>query len=81
LPVNLQEALISALSHDVKEPLRTSTSYTQLLASKLEDKEQIEYAEIISKELKRLDNLLQNIRQVFTPSAMQVRKQSVSLRR
>jgi two-component sensor histidine kinase len=80
LPVNLQEALISALSHDVKEPLRTSTSYTQLLASKLEDKEQIEYAEIISKELKRLDNLLQNIRQVFTPSAMQVRKQSVSLR-
>lgn len=80
LPINLQEALISALSHDVKEPLRTSTSYTQLLASKLVDKEQIEYADIIGKELKRLDNLLQNIRQVFTPSAMQIRKQSVLLR-
>jgi signal transduction histidine kinase len=76
----LQNALVHSLSHDFREPIRTCTSYIQLLKAKTDDKEQLEFIDIISKEVKRLDHLILNLKQVFTPSSINPIKEKIASR-
>ncbi len=54
--------LITNVSHDIKTPLTSIISYTELLSQKdIEDAEALEYLEIISGQSKRLKTLLEDL--------------------
>lgn len=70
---------INAFSHDLKEPVRTSLSYIQLLERKV-NKEGAEYVSIIATEMKRMDNLLQNMKMAMSSDDEPLKLSTVNVR-